>query len=485
MWSKMTIDQLFKFELDLTFNTLCLTDKIKNTGYFILGFIIFLLSNPLSAQFVDTVTIQPRMVFQGEHFNGNKGVGGLEINIEYESISSTYLNTNSEHSVCENGIAAMDIAYHTGMGENEFDIYVAAPSNGQGMSVSDILKIQQYISSSISLDNYEFVAADANGNGVVDGTDVSLWQQANLNPTMWPSGGYWMVIQNIDKHNFESASQNNSLYSYGYDPMENISVYGDPSNSGTVDNLFSFRVNKKGDVNASNCYYCWNGCSPPSLLKSADIYVNLMDKQLSKVRLNLEHPNGLAGMQWFIDYDESEIEIINVHSDLPGFAKKNYRNEKGELRLMYMSSDFGDNQISDKGSYIELSIVSRNSGISFTRSKLHTNSIEIVDGEFGNVSDVSVEVSTVDRSGNTIAQDNQFYPNPVNNRLNAALTSDQKQTLDIRLVDTQGRVIYSNIWLMEKGLNSKYIEFGDFPSGVYFLQGLGNKGLSFHQKIVK
>lgn len=59
MWSKMTIDQLFKFELDLTFNTLCLADKIKNIGYIILGFIIFLLSNPLSAQFVDTVTIQP------------------------------------------------------------------------------------------------------------------------------------------------------------------------------------------------------------------------------------------------------------------------------------------------------------------------------------------------------------------------------------------------------------------------------------------
>lgn len=485
MWKKITTLQPFKFRFASISVALNVLEKIKNIGYLILTLVIFLIPSPILAQFVDTVTIQPRIIFQGEHFNGFKGVSGLQINIENESISSAYLNTNSEYSVCENGIAEMDIAYHTGYSENEFDLYVAATSNGQGMSVSDILKIQQYISSSISLDNYEFVAADANNNGVVDGTDVNLWQQANLNPTMWPSGGYWMLIQNDDKHNFEGDPQNSSLYSYGYDPMDHISVHGDPSNSGTVDNLFSFRVIKKGDVNASNCYYCWSGCSPPSLLKSGDIYVNLVDKQLSKVRLELDHPNGLAGMQWFLEYDKSEIEIISIRSDLPGFSKKNYRNKKGELRLMYVSSDLGGSPVSDKESFIELSIVSRNSGTPFIRSQLHTNSLEIVDGDFNSVSDVSVDISGSDRFDDALMQTNQFYPNPVNNLLNAAVISDENQVVDIRLVDVQGKLIHSNTWVLERGMNRHVVEFTDYPSGVYFLQGFGDKGLSFHQKIVK
>ncbi|MBY5957482.1 T9SS type A sorting domain-containing protein [Membranicola marinus] len=462
-------------------------DTYSDICFIIFAFVFSLLSNFSIAQpiGVDTVTIAPRLVFQGEHFNGAKGVEGLMLNIENKSIGSAYLNINSEYSGCDYGIAEMDIAYHYQMGENNFDLYVAAPSNGQGMSVADIINIQRFINKTLTFDNYEFVAADANNNGVVDTNDVNMWQQANLNPTLWPSGGYWMVIQNTDKGNFEATSQSSVLYNYSHGPGDLISVYGNPSDSGTVNNLFSFRVIKKGDVNASNCYYCWNFCSPPALLNTEEIYVDLVDKEISKVRLNINNPNGLAGMQWFLGYDENEIKIVNVRSDIPGLSKKDYRIGNGEFRMMHVASEPGEKRSVNKQSFIELSIVPRNTVTFFKQSQLHTTSIEIVDGDYRNVSDVSVEVSGSDRFDNTLVQTNQFYPNPVNNRLNTTVISDQNQAVDIQLIDVQGRVIHSNTWMMVKGINRHYVEFTDYPSGVYFLQGWGDKGLSFHRKIVK
>ncbi|WP_236974898.1 T9SS type A sorting domain-containing protein [Membranihabitans maritimus] len=440
------------------------------------------------SQFEVWTTIEPRLIYQGEHFDGNKGVQGLEFNIENKSVSPGSGRTASAYSQCNSGIGEMEIKYHTALGENEFDLYLVANDNGiHGLSIIDAILVEQHALGQAQLDNYNFIAGDADEDGDVDTTDTNLWQQAIMSSSgYWPSDEYWMAIQNADKHNFENASQNSSLYSYGYDPMENISVQGDPSSSGTVDNLFSFRIIKKGDLNASNCYYCWSSCSPPSLKKVEEINLDLAEQRKHRIRLGIDRSNGIAGLQWFLGYNEDELNIVDVRSDLPGFSKKDYRIENGELRVVHLAPKLGKGLESTTDSYIEILVESRSDKFLNRISTLHTNSIEIVDSEVNKISNVSLEVSGVDQSGYSLTQpSHQFYPNPVNNRLNTNIVSGQRQNVEIQLLDVQGKILYSDTWLMEKGKNTNIIDFANYASGVYFLRGLGEKGLSFHQKIIK
>src|SRR5690606_36222126 len=151
---------------------------------------------------------------------------------------------DSDFPSCNDGVANLDLYYYNNNYSDYWTtLWIPSPQARDGLSTFDLVLMQPHIDATTPFDNYNFIAADANRDGVFDAVDVNAWQAAIQHPSLpYPGGGHFFAIQNINKGNFESASQNISLYNYegGFDQF---TYYGDPAMS--EDNLFPYRKLKE------------------------------------------------------------------------------------------------------------------------------------------------------------------------------------------------------------------------------------------------
>ncbi|HNW89792.1 MAG TPA: M4 family metallopeptidase [Bacteroidales bacterium] len=78
----------------------------------------------------------------------------------------------------------------------------------------------------------------------------------------------------------------------------------------------------------------------------------------------------------------------------------------------------------------------------------------------------------------------EIYPNPVNEMLNINLFSNEQQTVNIELLDLQGKLLESRTESAEKGQNSYQLDMNEKASGIYFIRMSTNKGI-YNNKIIK
>ena len=62
------------------------------------------------------------------------------------------------------------------------------------------------------------------------------------------------------------------------------------------------------------------------------------------------------------------------------------------------------------------------------------------------------------------------YPNPVHDQLNVEFTSNDENSVLIKMIDLSGRIVYSEQVNPSIGANQNAINVSEFAKGVYLLQ---------------
>lgn len=78
----------------------------------------------------------------------------------------------------------------------------------------------------------------------------------------------------------------------------------------------------------------------------------------------------------------------------------------------------------------------------------------------------------------------QMYPNPVVDRLNLLLTSDQEQGAELRLMNSGGQVLFKGNLQLLVGANESQLDMSSFGAGIYFLQVKTAAG-TLEKKVIK
>ncbi|HLU94407.1 MAG TPA: hypothetical protein VKZ54_09800 [Membranihabitans sp.] len=312
---------------------LCITQlKCQLKGYLVswkMYFVLLILSPSVYFAQLQPTQISPRLVYQGESFYGGNGVKEIQMDVYNVSISLG----DSDFPSCNDGVANLDLYYYNNNYSDYWTtLWIPSPQARDGLSTFDLVLMQLHIDATTPFDNYNFIAADANRDGVLDAVDVNAWQAVIQNPSLpYPGGGHFFAMQNINKGNFESASQNISLYNYE-GGSDQFTYYGDPVMS--EDNLFSYRIIKRGDVNASNCNYCPNSCVPSYLKKPDHFRMNMeyLHNKFVNVRLKIPPNTNLIGLEWLVeDLSGNTFEIMDLKTNLKGFSEQDFRLDKKML----------------------------------------------------------------------------------------------------------------------------------------------------------
>ncbi|NOY50569.1 MAG: T9SS type A sorting domain-containing protein, partial [Chlorobi bacterium] len=78
----------------------------------------------------------------------------------------------------------------------------------------------------------------------------------------------------------------------------------------------------------------------------------------------------------------------------------------------------------------------------------------------------------------------KFYPNPAKNKINVELSNIFYKFVEFRLIDIQGKVVYSNRVEISDGVYSGNIGLGSIPEGLYLFTAKSDDNLFFAKKVM-
>jgi hypothetical protein len=87
-------------------------------------------------------------------------------------------------------------------------------------------------------------------------------------------------------------------------------------------------------------------------------------------------------------------------------------------------------------------------------------------------------------SGGTTINNLDVYPNPTNDIFNVSFVSDEIQTLQIRVLNIVGEVVYTENLEQFVGEYTKQISIGNNAKGVYFLEITDNQATIISKLII-
>jgi hypothetical protein len=88
-------------------------------------------------------------------------------------------------------------------------------------------------------------------------------------------------------------------------------------------------------------------------------------------------------------------------------------------------------------------------------------------------------------SGGTTINNLDVYPNPTNDIFNVSFVSEEIQTLQLRVLNIVGEVVYTESLEQFVGEYVKQISIGDNARGVYFLEISDNQLTTISKLIIK
>jgi hypothetical protein len=100
-----------------------------------------------------------------------------------------------------------------------------------------------------------------------------------------------------------------------------------------------------------------------------------------------------------------------------------------------------------------------------------------IDGKYAHSRIIALPV---DRTRNIVL----FYPNPVINEANVAITVNRQERLRVRIIDNKGRLVKQQQWDVLAGSTSLSIDVRNLASGMYYLEIKG-EGMDYRKQFIK
>ncbi|WP_235293610.1 T9SS type A sorting domain-containing protein [Portibacter lacus] len=322
------------------------------------------------------------------------------------------------------------------------DYYLKPKKNDDvlnGVTTLDLVLIQKHILGTKVINNpYYLIASDVNHSGAITASDLLDLRKVILgikkefkNNNSWnfmPSHLEWIDIQNP-----WGVSDYTSVYDLRKDVFEN------------------FTGIKVGDV---------NGNVQISEQNNSSIRVDhsiLLESILDDGQWNLKNNvnKEIFGLELsLIVSNEMDIDAMVVTSDLPEFTKDNYHffNKDDQLILKVSWNTAEPIQIKDRSL---LSV----SGIREIR--LHETGIN----EFYDIGLQAIPVKEEESIGKLTLHQNT--PNPFTEKTTVKMEISEAGNYELSVLDLSGKTVWKSDEYLEKGMNSRTLEFSNLKSGIY------------------
>lgn len=314
------------------------------------------------------------------------------------------------------------------------------PANG--VTTADIITIRRHVLAIEPFTSpYQLIAADVNNNGSVTSYDLLLIQRLILNINQ--------EFADVPSWRFVPADYEFMDGSFTDFP-ESISV----NNFTTDQNNLDFIGIKMGDVNRTAVP---NFNTPVNTRSNEQEVIIIENKNYQRgdiFTVDLQMPSSSIGHQFALNYDESQLELVEVISNV---GQENFSVTANRMVMLWWQTD----EVLQP--QIKLKLSAKQNGQLQDVLQLLTNDIpaEVYD------TDLKTSPLALQFTNSTSMLDVDVSPNPAVENITVHFDSLENSLVTVSLLHSSGGVITT--WKNDKQFNHKTFNISDLNNGIYFL----------------
>ncbi len=364
-------------------------------------------------------------------------------------------------------------------------------TKANGLNATDVLFVQRHILNTTKITNaYKLIAADVNGDKVVNATDLLRIKRLILGTdTTFTKGS---GVNKVDRlWEFVDSA-------YQFPDTTNPFPFKD---SISFTNLTSNKINqtfigvKLGDVNDS-----WNAAVARGVVtKPVEFVYTLRNEELGignsvvRIPITVNNFKELVALQYTLHFDNKNYEFVNLEGfkNLQGFDYNTIQaNTNGNISFLWTDKNAVERTLEDGAELFTLVLrltVDRRPSTDLQLTI--TNDIADIaawDKDFNQHNIILTQKSKVETQNlNDVWS---IIPNPTNGLIKVSIVSKVNKTVSFELTDAQGKTIIKQNIELQKGSNNFTLNLkqnGNVTTGVYFLKALGLEGENIKRIIVK
>ena len=329
-------------------------------------------------------------------------------------------------------------------------------TKANGINTTDALFMQRHILGSPKLNSaYKIIAADVNGDKVVNATDILRIKRLILGTDTTFTKG-------------TGATKVDRLWEF----VDSAYVFPDTTNpfpfkdSISFTNLTSNKINqtfigvKLGDVN-----YDWNpAVAKGSLIDNVELIIDnadiKVDKQLSTVNYQLpikvKNFKELVAMQYTLRFDNKNYEFVGIENNQLDFdfnEKQATRN--GLISFLWTDKNAVEKTLEDGTALFTLVLRSTVNSKPSTNIELAlTNDITVTEAWDKDYNQRNIILTKQQKLQTPNTEKWSLSPNPTSGEIKVSMISKTNKTVSFELTDAQGKTILKQVAELQKGNNS-------------------------------
>lgn len=338
-----------------------------------------------------------------------------------------------------------------------------------GVSTLDLIIMQRHILGLEELDSpYKLIAADVNNSQDVSAIDLLELRKLILGIySELPQNNSWRYVDKsqkfIDTQNPWPIKENIQVYDLQDDMMSN-----------------DFVAVKVGDVNGNvtvNPGKTVDSRNRRDLDLVHDV-LKLNDRNEYLVPFYFKSDENIMGIQLFLEYNPSQITILDIESGRLNVNEENYSVHDGALSLVWHNERALNSDAEDALFYI---LIEANGKLEADLFDLNSEGLK------SEIYDHNLDVGNVRIERRQNNYQNRLYqniPNPFNSMTTIDFELAKDQDVKIAIYDTNGRLVKLFEGSYQKGLNSIMLSYNELNgNGIYYYQ-LDTESFSATRKMI-
>jgi hypothetical protein len=364
--------------------------------------------------------------------------------------------------------------------------------------------MQRHILNTTKINNvYKLIAADVNGDKLVNATDVLRIKRLILGTdTTFTKGS---GVNKLDR-----------LWEF----VDSAYVFPDTTNpfpfkdSISFTNLTSNKTNqtfigvKLGDVNDS-----WNAAIAKGIEVKPVEFVyhvistkeksnqtdfsgtNLYNDDIIKIPITVKNFKEIVAMQYTLHFDNRNYEFVNLEGfkNLQDFEyNTSQANSNGNIAMLWTDKNAIDKTLEDGAELFTLVLRSTvDSRLSTDLNLSLTNDITAKEAWDKDYNPHTIKLTKQEPANDKPETRNEWFsvsPNPTSGDIKVSIVSKANKTVSFELTDAQGNTILKQTAELQKGNNSLALNLkknGNLTAGFYFLKAVGFEGDNVRRIMVK